>query len=122
MSRAFSSLSFCLGYVATYFLSTALPTPLIWYYPLERKVAWGLHPMGVAADFYGRVGLSVVGGLVLVALARGFPVRTRENPVWTYRLVSWIVGLLFLTAGLYIFSLIHRQPIPAPLPQGYVPL
>ena len=37
MRAAQSFLAFAFAFLAAYFLSTVLPTPLFWYYPLQHR-------------------------------------------------------------------------------------
>lgn len=115
-------LAFALGYLTAYFLSTAIPTPLLWYYPLQHRFQWQVHPTGLAADFYGRVLLSLASGaatwLLSHVLGKRFVALSRSTVV--HGLLVWVAGLLLFTSGLYVSLLVHREPLPVPLPSGYV--
>jgi hypothetical protein len=115
-------LAFPCSYLAAYFLSTAIPTRLLWYYPLRHQFLWQVRPDGLAMDFYGRVLLSFFGGAVgfwiVHRLQSHFPSIARPEVVQGF-LIS-LVSLLFFTGGLYVFLLLHRVPIAVPLPPDYV--
>jgi hypothetical protein len=114
---------FCVGYAAAFLLSSTLPIPVLWYFPLERRFSFEVRPTGIAADFYGRVLLCLIAGaasfllgrLVFRGSAPGTSVR------WLDRALGWSAALLLFSAGLYMFVLWHRVTTPAPLPPGYVP-
>jgi hypothetical protein len=109
---------FAVGYLATYFLTTALEAPVLWYLPIEHAFVFAVRPEpGVAADFYGRVLESLLGGAVLGGLAWWQAGRApRLNT-----LAAWTMSLLVITGGLYLYKLVGRHAQPAPLPQAYVP-
>lgn len=120
LSVALSGLGFAFGYLAAYFLSTVLPTRLFWYYPLARQFRFQVHPDGLAMDFYGRVLLSLGWGCVSLIAVR---LLLRTVPTWgrgevVHALLVWVVGSFLFTAGLYVFLLAHRVPIPLPIPHG----
>ncbi len=120
MKRAFGWAAFGVGYLATYLISTVMPTKLLWHLPVERRWVFTVRPLELGADFYGRLLISLAGGAVALALGRLF-VRGREpKREWLQTLAIWTLALLSVAAGLTIFTLIKRQPIPAPLPPGYV--
>lgn len=114
---------FCVAYVFTYFVSTAVPVPLLWHLPVERRFTFEVRPLALGADFYGRVlwclaagGLAAAGGRLAL---RGQ--RLQPRPEWLRTLVIWLAGLLLFTSALSVYVLKARQPIPAALPPGYVP-
>ncbi len=114
---------FCVGYLAANFVSVAVPMPLLWHLPVERRFTFEVRPLALGADFYGRVLLSLVAG-ALVAAAAGWAIRRRllqARPVWLRGTLIWLIVVLLFTSGLYISVLRARQPIPAALPAGYVP-
>ena len=123
LGLAVGSACFAAGYLATFFVSTALPTPLLWYLPLERRFAFAVRPMGLAADFYGRVLLSLaVGGLAAFIGHLLFRRATGARLERALRVLSvWTFALLVFTAAMYIYLLAGRTALPVPLPSGYVP-
>jgi small-conductance mechanosensitive channel len=114
---------FGVGYLTAYFLSTAIATPVIWYYPVERHFAFEYRPHGLAADFYGRLLLSLFSGFVVASIGRLVVRRTatERSERWLTPVLAWSAALLLFTASLYIYLLVGRVPFPAPLPPGYVP-
>ncbi|MBK7865394.1 MAG: hypothetical protein IPJ65_43715 [Archangiaceae bacterium] len=111
------------GYALAFLVSSVVPTPLVWYFPLERRFSFEVRPSALAMDFYGRVLLSVLSGAVVFALARLALRRTgpEASRQWVRRALAWSAALLVFSAGLYAFVLWHRAVTPAPLPEGYVP-
>ena len=109
---------FAIGYLATYFLTTALEAPVPWYLPIEHAFVFAVRPdQGVAADFYGRLLESLLGGALGAGLARAVAARAPRLPT----LAAWTLSLLVVTGGLYLYKLVGRHAQPAPLPQAYVP-
>lgn len=122
LRRTASLAAFAVGYLAAYFLSTALPTPLLWHLPVERRFTFEVRPLALGADFYGRLLLSLASGGLALLIARA---ALRLSPLesmrrWVFRLFGWALILLLFNAGLYAYTLSSRTPIPAPLPPGYV--
>jgi len=117
--RAAPWLAFCVAYLAAWFVSTAIPVPLLWHLPVERRFTFVVHPLGLGADFYGRLLLCLGAGAVAFVLARAALPKLRPGLIPL--LLVWTCGLLLFTGGLYVYTLASRQPIPAPLPAGYVP-
>jgi hypothetical protein len=122
-SRALPWLLFAIGYLSAWFVSTTVPTPLLWHLPLERRFTFEVRPLQLGADFLGRLLLSLAAGALcsLGRLALPGLLPQRWRPLLLRCLTLWATGLLLLTACLYLVLLLHRQPIPAPLPPGYVP-
>ena len=114
---------FCVGYLFMSFLSAAVPMPLLWHLPVERRFTFEVRPLALGVDFYGRVLVSLAAGALLAAAA-WVMIRRRllkPRPEWLRGAMVWIVVVLLFTSGLYIYILRARQPIPASLPAGYVP-
>ena len=102
---------FTAGYLAAYFLSTALPTPLVWYRPTQRRFEFTTHPLGLASDLYGRVGLSLGVGAAVFFLTRFLLANANEAQArkWLARSLVWSATLLLFTAGLYVYLLTGRS-------------
>jgi hypothetical protein len=115
--RAAPWAAFAVAYLAAWFVSSALPTPLLWHLPLEHRFVFAVHPLELGADYYGRVLLCLAAGALGFFAARAARPR---RPEWLTTLLAWSMGLLAFCAALCIYTLAHRQPIPAPLPPGYV--
>jgi hypothetical protein len=110
----------CVGYLAAYLISTVLPTPLLWHLPVERRFTFEVRPLALGADFYGRLLLSVVAGAAAWDVAR-LALRSRQPTRQQLQVaLAWTLSLLCFTAGLYLWTLVARTPIPAPIPEGYV--
>jgi hypothetical protein len=120
---AMSWLAFAFAYLLAYFLSTVIPTALLWYYPLLHRFQWQVRSNGLAMDFYGRLLLCLLcgfAGMLLLRLLRG-PLRSLGEVRTTHGLLVWVAGLFLFTGGLHVSLLLHRDPRPVPLPPGYVP-
>lgn len=114
---------FCVGFVFANFLSAAVPMPLLWHLPVQRRFTFEVRPLALGADFYGRVLLSLAAGALAAAAAR-LAIRRRwlqPRPEWLRGAVVWLVVVLLFTSGLYLYILRARQVIPADLPPGYIP-
>lgn len=130
MRRALTAAAFCVGYLAGYFLTATLPIPVLWHLPVERRFAFAVRPLGLGADFYGRVLFALACGGAAAALAalrarldaEGSPreLHGKPRPAWLGTLLAWSVSLLLLGSALHIWTLARRKPIPATLPAGYV--
>ncbi len=125
-ARARQALSwglFAVGYTGAFLASSLFRTPLLWYFPLERRFSVEVRPQGLAADFYGRVLLCLAAGgcAFLIARVSFRGASTQTCDTWTRRAIGWSAVLLVFSAGLYAFMLWHRVLTPAPLPPGYLP-
>ena len=123
LSRMISWLAFGVGFYAFYFLSSAVPTRLVWYYPLERRFAFELASTGLAMDYYGRLLFSVATGAAAHLAAR-FALGARLLEVrraWLQRMAVWSFGLLVFTAGLYLYSVGGRETAPEAQPRDEPP-
>jgi hypothetical protein len=121
-ARAVSWGAFGAGYLACYFLSTALDLPVLWYFPTEHRFELGPNPEGLAADFYGRVGLCLAAGLLAYVAVRLVVRRLSSGAVsrWILPVGVWGTALFLFTAALYGYKLHGRRSRPAPLPPNYV--
>ncbi len=122
LARAVPPLCGAAAYLAAWFLSTALPTRLLWHLPVEHRFTFEVHPLTLGADFYGRLVLCLgVGALAATAAAVSIKLRKFElRASWLRALLIWTFGLLLFTSGMYLNILASRRPIAAPLPPGYV--
>jgi hypothetical protein len=123
LARSAGLAFFGAGYLVSYFVSTSVPTPLLWYYPLERRFGFSVRSTGLAMDFYGRFLLAFAVGGVALLVARA--VLARASAATCARALRlgtvWSAVLLVFTAGLYVYLLWARTPFPMQLPAGYVP-
>jgi hypothetical protein len=111
-----------LGYLLVYFLTGLEPVTLPWYYPLEHRWQWVLHPLTLGMDWYGRTLFAALGatasGLLAGAIGRRW---TPSNPTAVLRaLAAWTLSLFLFATALFLYQLVPRHPFPAPLPPGYV--
>ncbi len=97
------------GFYAAWFLSSVVPTPLLWYLPLARRFEFATVATELGMDFYGRLLLSLAVAVLAGVLAGRSRLSLRTLTVW---LVS--TGLLCLALELVV--LWHRVPVP--LPEG----
>lgn len=98
------------------------PTRVLWYYPLEHRWAFEIEPAGLAMDWYGRTLLAAV--VSALAFLAGYAVATRIKQASTRffgLLAGWMITAVVMVMFLYAWQLMHRQPVPEPLPPGYVP-
>ncbi len=109
----------CLVYV----LPAFSPTRVFWYYPLEHRWAFELKPSALAMDWYGRTLLAVVASFFSFAFT--FVISRRLKPLASSRgfhlWVGWAASALLIALSLYAYQLLNRNPVPEPLPAGYVP-
>lgn|GEM_PF-1731909 len=121
LSRAVPALCGAIGYLAAWFVSTALPTRLLWHLPVEHRFTYEFHPLTLGADFYGRLLLCLaVGGLCCGAAALALRLgKIEPRATWLRGLLFWAFGLLLFTSGMYLNILASRRPMAAPLPAGY---
>ena len=121
--QAITWTSFASGYLAAYFVSTAIKMPLAWYHPLSRSWTLEVHPNDLAMDFMGRILVSAGVGAISAVIGRAVSTRlASEREGAALRMVAaWTAGLLVFTAALYVFLLIGRAPFPLALPEGYSP-
>ena len=103
------------GFFAAYFLSSVIPTPLLWYLPLAGRFVFATVVTEVGMDFYGRLLLSVLVGGLAAMLARVWPTA----PVKT--LAAWSLSSLALCVALEVVTLSQRNPVPLTLPAAVVP-
>jgi hypothetical protein len=122
LARALPLLCGAAGYLAAYFVSTALPTRLLWHLPVEHRFTYEVRPLALGADFYGRLLLCLGAGALAYGAAtfaiRFFRIELRAH--WLRALLFWTFGLLLFTSGMYLNILSARRPMAAPLPAGYV--
>lgn len=98
------------------------PTPVLWYYPLEHRWAFELQPSGLAMDWYGRTLLAA--GVSALAFLAGYGVARRIRQAsrrFFGLLAGWMITAVVMVMFLFAWQLAHRQPVPAPLPPGYLP-
>lgn len=100
------------GFFAAYFLSSVIPTPLLWYLPLSGKFVFATVVTEVGMDFYGRLLLSALVGGLGAGLSRAWPTA----PVKT--LAAWLISSLVLCVALEAVTLSRRNPVPLTLPSA----
>lgn len=110
MTATRAALGGATGFFAAWFLSSVVPTPLLWYLPLAGRFVFATVVTEVGMDFYGRLllCLAVGGGTALLARAwRAAPVKT---------LGAWTLTTLALCVALEVTVLARRNPVPLTLP------
>lgn len=86
---------------------------LPWYEPLEHRWHMALvAPTHVSMDWYGRVGISLLAGLVLAGIVSAVARRRRVPPMvlraaWVWALAATVLGLF-----LYAWTLGNRIVLP----------
>jgi hypothetical protein len=105
-------------FAATFFATSVVDVPLVWFDPVRSSWSFGHRPSTVAIDWYGRTLMSAMAWAVAWtstrALVRGAPKRE------TVRIaVAWAVVAFAFAAGLYAFALWNRRPAAEPLPSWY---
>ena len=103
------------GFFAAYFLSSVIPTPLLWYLPLSGRFVFATVVTDLGMDFYGRLLLCVLVWSAAAALSRAWPTA----PVKT--LAAWSLSSLALCVALELITLSVRHPVPLTLPIGGAP-
>ena len=98
------------GFYAAWFLSSVIPTPLLWYLPLSGDFVFATIVTELGMDFYGRLLLSVGAGAVSALLARAW----RQAPIST--LAVWTLSTLALCVALEVTVLSRRNPVPLVAP------
>ena len=108
---AFSWAVAAVAFWATWFASSALQPPMLWYLPLEGRFVFGRMPEGIAMCVWGQLLVSSA----IAALCAGAAVlivRRRElaRPhVWLS--VSWCALMLCFVVGYLAFALWGRVPM-----------
>jgi hypothetical protein len=120
---AITALGFGALFLLTYFASSAVPTPLLWYAPEQHLWSFEVRPQGLAMDIFGRLALAlgcgVAGALAARLGLRLAPGALRGRGLTV--LLWWNVSLFLFNSGLYFSLLSSRAPVAVPLPAGYVP-
>ena len=111
-----------IAFMAAYMWPALAPVRVYWYYPLERRWELVERPDGLAIDWYGRVLVSLVAGLVFFAVTYLVARRLRPPPRRALELfAAWLVTAALLAMLLYAYQLAVRSPLPEPLPDWYQP-
>lgn len=98
------------------------PTRVLWYYPLEHRWAFEINASGLAMDWYGRTLLAAVVSALAFLAGYGVAARVRQPSRRLFGLLAgWMLTAVLLVMLLFAWQLAHRQPVPEPLPPGYVP-
>lgn len=115
-----ATIGFALGFV----YPAITPQAVLWYYPLEGRWAYEIEPTGLAMDFYGRALLALAAAAV--SFAGGYVVFRRWRRAVAHPTVLGLFTAWAITATLFAmlnfgWTLYFRTPVPAPLPDWYVP-
>lgn len=99
-----------------YAMGDALPR--LWFDPVQGAVSFGARPSTVAMDFYGRVLVGAVGGMLVGGLLRTRLARPLPPTLAGWGLVLLAVNLAL--CALYLgLALSQRVPVAEPLPAWY---
>ena len=111
-----------IAFAAVFVLPMYRPQAVPWYYPLEWRWAWEVAPTALAMDFFGRGVLALVVALPLAAIAYTVGRRVRAIPDRALDLLSaWAITATVFAMIHFGWHLYFRDPMPAPLPEWYVP-
>ena len=109
-----------IAFIAAYIWPALAPVRVYWYYPLERRWDFVERPDGLAIDWYGRLLVSLIAGLVFFAVTDLVARRLRPPPRRALELfAAWLVTAALLAMLLYAYQLSVRNPVPEPLPDWY---
>lgn len=109
-----------------FLVSLAQHWAMPWYLPIERRWVFAASVHGVGMDWYGRSGVSLLGGLVaglcayaVGGWARAAAILSRPSVVVG---ISRLGGtMLLFDVMFYSLSLLTRDIDPIPLPSWYCP-
>jgi hypothetical protein len=105
-------------FAATFFTTTVVDVPLLWFDPVQSSWTFGHRPSTAAIDWYGRTLMSALAWVV--AWTSTHAVVRKPPSRETVRIaVAWAVVAFAFAAGLYAFALWNRRPTPEPLPSWY---
>lgn len=107
--------------IAAFGIAFTLPLlvrmPLLWYHPTEHAWAFETTPTVVAMDWFGRVGMAILAGLIGYVLGRVLPMRwsRTRRAAWGWATLAGAIVLVSMT--IYAVRLAQREPKPlAPTP------
>jgi len=113
------TIAFCVGFLLPYFVTQRVP----WYLPLAREWEFTVKPDVLGMDFYGRFaqGLVAWAAAVIASLQITKRVKSDLSPRLATLLVAWALGLVVLCMMYFVWTLAFRIPVPAPIPDWYIP-
>jgi hypothetical protein len=98
------------GFFAAFFVSSVVPTPLLWYLPRSGQVVFATAVTELGMDFYGRLLLSLGCAVVVGQLANATSrLRLRALIIATVLLFGLCVGFEFVAAA-------ERKAVPLETP------
>ena len=109
---------FCLSFA----LGLLYPLPTLLYYPLEHRWSLEARPEALSMSWYGRTlfssVLSVLSGAIMLPILRRRPAASEDaHHGWTAVLLASVLVAVLVT----VLTNISLDPVPEPLPPGYVP-
>lgn len=114
-----STIAFCLGFLLPYVHTQRVA----WYLPLARAWDFTVKPKVLGIDFYGRFAQAMA--LWAVAMIASLQITKRVKRRLSSRgaalLVAWALGLVVLCMMYFVWTLAFRVPVPAPIPDWYIP-
>jgi hypothetical protein len=112
-----ATLAFALAFVVPSFVAV----PMLWYHPADRDWTFEVKASGIAMDFYGRCTWAVLASGLLGAggyfVVRGRRISSRLLAVLTV----WAIAVAILVMAFVVWRLVHREPVPPPIPSWYQP-
>ena len=115
---AFTTAVAAVAFWAAWFVSAALPVPLLWYLPLEHRLVFGAQPAGLAMCLWGQLLFSgAIAGSTAGAI--WFAARRRDvgrSHVWLS--VAWCALLVCFVVGYFAFAMWGRVPMIVLAPEA----
>lgn len=117
-----ASFTATIAFTLAFVYPSVSPTRMLWYYPLEHRWAFETEPAGLAMDWYGRTLLAACVSAVAFLASHAVATRIKQASTRLFGLLAgWMITAVVMVMFLYAWQLMHRQPVPEPLPPGYVP-
>jgi hypothetical protein len=99
-----------IAFAATFAYPAYAPMRVLWYYPVERRWAFEVEPIGLAMDFYGRTLAAAVVALVVAALVGALARRRAIGDRLVGLAAGWAITAVALAMAFYAWQLARRVP------------
>ncbi|HEV7555824.1 MAG TPA: hypothetical protein VGO00_10235, partial [Kofleriaceae bacterium] len=76
---------------------------------------------GIAMDFYGRCAWAIVASGLLGAGGYVVMRGRRTSPRVLALVTVWAIAITLLVMAFFVWRLVHREPVPPPIPSWYQP-